>query len=1028
MNHLLQRFDLAGLSAVAAALFLQSSLVLLFGLTASFAIRTRAAAIRSALLRATLAAVVLTPFASLALHAVGVHAWTIPLAQAQDRSAPVATPGDNRLAISAPTAALPTISTPQLSKTPNILPTRLVPKPAAPPAPKVLTLDKIHLLIVSAWLGIAALLLVRLLIANIVLWLARRHARPASESIRQACDQLARSLGLKSPHVLVNPKFPTPCLTGLLRPAIVLPTDTDPGDEVLIHELAHILRRDCAWQLLARIATAGLWFQPLLWLLSRQIERTAEEACDDFVLVHGCDCAAYARRLLDLAERRRSNWAIASAGVGAIAIKSAIGKRVSRLMRLATQPRIKVGKCALATLALLVVALAAGVGKIGASFAAGSPAAPSPQPGVTYAGKVYLPDGRPAAGAVVYLVPSVAWLAQVIETATCDVDGQFSFSKAPPQSIDLQLRFQVYLHGYAVATGNPKAGKENDIHLATPTRITVRLLDLTGAPVPRLTVFPELIFGGSMTMWARQTFWAMRPTAQLAQRLGGTTDANGSVTLDDLPRNAHLGLGFHDDRFASPGISEEIQLIDDRATPGVTRRLEAGATITGHVTFGTTGRPAAGVRVYAQGTNRDRVRSSFSALTNATGFFRISQIPSGEYSLMLALAGEMERDWTAFAHEALRVEPGQAINGIDFKLIKGGIVTGKVTSADTGEPIIEPINGTRVAAQGPAHPRSSASVQSLPVGADGTYTLRVPPGRQYVYVQGPVPEAYREPRQNIREVTVADGQTVTLDFKVPRSPGKPVEGIVLDPDGKPVANIMVTARQAGRPLFDALFRTTDAQGKFHFDILGQATELTARDDARATTQPVDVDGGETGVELRLVRLATLAFTGTVTDMADKPIAGAEVKLSEMHGTSGMGGGDSIRTGADGRYVLKDLYIGTKYFVATEADGYDEAQMQVPVDVAMGDLAPLRLRKLDEVITGQVVDSDGKPVKGIPVILAGGMFPKTALTDPDGRFSFPTAKGKRGIVSVRLLGNKPGPTKMLVGGISDLKLVVPASKR
>jgi beta-lactamase regulating signal transducer with metallopeptidase domain len=77
---------------------------------------------------------------------------------------------------------------------------------------------------------------------------------------------------------------------GWLWPAcILLPANAGawPGSRlrcVLLHELAHIARRDVLTLFLARVACAVYWFHPLAWVLAVRLRAEAEQACDDRVL------------------------------------------------------------------------------------------------------------------------------------------------------------------------------------------------------------------------------------------------------------------------------------------------------------------------------------------------------------------------------------------------------------------------------------------------------------------------------------------------------------------------------------------------------------------------------------------------------------------------------------------------------------------------------------------------------------------------------------------------------------------------
>src|SRR5207247_6386814 len=114
-------------------------------------------------------------------------------------------------------------------------------------------------------------------------------------------------------------------------------------------------------------------------------------------------------------------------------------------------------------------------------------------------------------------------------------------------------------------------------------------------------------------------------------------------------------------------------------------------------------------------------------------------------------------------------------------LIHGAVLTGRALAADNGAPI----PGVGVGVYGPAHPQSSAAVQGGQTGPDGRYFLRVPAGKQYLYLSmATPPSGFRMPAQTHYDLTVEDGETVTTDFRLPRGqPARPIHGRVLGPDG-----------------------------------------------------------------------------------------------------------------------------------------------------------------------------------------------------------------------------------------------------
>jgi hypothetical protein len=72
------------------------------------------------------------------------------------------------------------------------------------------------------------------------------------------------------------------------------------AEAILAHEVAHVVRRDWPALMLARVATAFFWFNPLVWLLDRAIVRHSEEAADCRAVSH-VEPTHYAQALLGCA-------------------------------------------------------------------------------------------------------------------------------------------------------------------------------------------------------------------------------------------------------------------------------------------------------------------------------------------------------------------------------------------------------------------------------------------------------------------------------------------------------------------------------------------------------------------------------------------------------------------------------------------------------------------------------------------------------------------------------------------------------
>ena len=124
-------------------------------------------------------------------------------------------------------------------------------------------------------------------------------------------DRCVAHLGMiRNVRILISDDDIIPMAWGLLRPVILLPAgcaNWDPRRRriVLLHELAHIQRLDYASQLLARVAAAVYWFNPLAWYGLFRLRIECERACDDCVVNAGERVVDYAAELVDIAAAHR---------------------------------------------------------------------------------------------------------------------------------------------------------------------------------------------------------------------------------------------------------------------------------------------------------------------------------------------------------------------------------------------------------------------------------------------------------------------------------------------------------------------------------------------------------------------------------------------------------------------------------------------------------------------------------------------------------------------------------------------------
>jgi beta-lactamase regulating signal transducer with metallopeptidase domain len=156
--------------------------------------------------------------------------------------------------------------------------------------------------------GLAALLLTGPVVGG---WIGVRRLEMRSRKIRVPrvevlASRVSNRVGLRhEPRLLVGSERAMPMTWGILRPAVLLPPEALEWPDarleaVLLHEYAHVARRDCLTQLVAELARAVHWFNPLVWLAARRLRVERELACDDVALESGARASEYARELLGL--------------------------------------------------------------------------------------------------------------------------------------------------------------------------------------------------------------------------------------------------------------------------------------------------------------------------------------------------------------------------------------------------------------------------------------------------------------------------------------------------------------------------------------------------------------------------------------------------------------------------------------------------------------------------------------------------------------------------------------------------------
>ncbi|QUI25152.1 hypothetical protein HZI73_23910 [Vallitalea pronyensis] len=100
--------------------------------------------------------------------------------------------------------------------------------------------------------------------------------------------------------------YPTPMLTGIFRPKIMIPEGytMDEMRQIFFHELCHVKYGDVFYNLLNTVLLCVQWFNPIMWIATFTIRRDMELLCDQRVLEITSNRKLYAKVLLKTALRK----------------------------------------------------------------------------------------------------------------------------------------------------------------------------------------------------------------------------------------------------------------------------------------------------------------------------------------------------------------------------------------------------------------------------------------------------------------------------------------------------------------------------------------------------------------------------------------------------------------------------------------------------------------------------------------------------------------------------------------------------
>jgi hypothetical protein len=119
----------------------------------------------------------------------------------------------------------------------------------------------------------------------------RNQASISDPGLLQLAEEGRSLIGVATPvRMIATSHVSVPALFGVRRPCLLLPKELLARVSmpelrlIILHELAHVKRRDTLLNWLMIVARAWHWFNPLVWLVLRRLRADRELVCDQMVL------------------------------------------------------------------------------------------------------------------------------------------------------------------------------------------------------------------------------------------------------------------------------------------------------------------------------------------------------------------------------------------------------------------------------------------------------------------------------------------------------------------------------------------------------------------------------------------------------------------------------------------------------------------------------------------------------------------------------------------------------------------------
>ena len=180
-----------------------------------------------------------------------------------------------------------------------------------------------------------------------------RESYPIKDiSLSEHLVRHALTFGIRRlPELRAVPGLGSPMLVGVYRPVVLLPATTlgrlDSSERIMVlgHELAHIMRGDLLWSIVATVVRAVFFFHPLAWLNQRRLNLLQEIAADELAIAQQQhDPVSYGKLLVAVVEKFGPSRLLPRMSMGTAGPVKSLSQRLVAMTRIGrTSRRVIVG-------------------------------------------------------------------------------------------------------------------------------------------------------------------------------------------------------------------------------------------------------------------------------------------------------------------------------------------------------------------------------------------------------------------------------------------------------------------------------------------------------------------------------------------------------------------------------------------------------------------------------------------------------------------------------------------------------------